>query len=245
MKRVIAIIMILVGVTCLGVGGYLNFMTGENDSDTSTKEDNGSPNNTKVNDDSLKLTDVKDYSEYSNYNLKMVASITSAGNTVQISSDGSVDAKNKIINTSLTSMGVTQYVYYDFNNQLQYYSSDNNTWEKNVNTGTNLPDFTNLITKIKSSDGVVKNDSGEYSYNSDLVVSGVNYTGVKTIAKFTNDGYLSKISYEFPNVDETIENYVITYEFSSINKVGDITIPETIVNGSVQGNVTLDISYVS
>lgn len=72
MKRVIAIIMILVGVTCLGVGGYLNFMTGENDSDTSTKEDNGSPNNTKVNDDSLKLTDVKDYSEYSNYNLKLL-----------------------------------------------------------------------------------------------------------------------------------------------------------------------------
>ena len=67
-----------------------------------------------------------------------------------------IDVKNNIIQTNTTIPNAMNYYYYDLTNKLEYYSSDNVKWEKNTNLEMVLPDFSNIIERVKSLDNVDK-----------------------------------------------------------------------------------------
>ena len=117
MKRKLAVFMILVGVVCLGGGCALMFVQDDN---VAEKTDTDVGNQEKV----ISESDLKEYTTYDNYQLQMSVSVTSENNTLETNNVSIIDVKNKIINTTITAMGTSEYIYFDLNNKIEYYSND-------------------------------------------------------------------------------------------------------------------------
>ncbi len=238
MKRKLAVFMILVGVVCLGGGCALMFVQDDN---VAEKTDTDVGNQEKV----ISESDLKEYTTYDNYQLQMSVSVTSENNTLETNNVSIIDVKNKIINTTITAMGTSEYIYFDLNNKIEYYSNDQNSWNKNVNDTMNLPDFSKIITKVKNLEGISKTGNGSYNYVTSVTTDTGTFENIPVVVTFSNDGYIKSISYDLSSTDTSLSNYVISYFFTDVNKNSDVVIPQNIIDNATAGTETTTISYIS
>lgn len=239
MKKVGVLIM-LVGFVALAGGGYL-FLTDDGDKKETSKQEN------TENKEENKITEfnestIKSYSEYTNYDLTVSLTSTTGENKIEISTNNKVDVKSNIIQTITTMSDAMSYYYYDVVNKLEYYSFDNVKWEKNTNMEMSMPDFSVIIDRVKNLNNVTKVGEGLYQLTNNIVEDGVTQENVLINVSFTSDGYLSSVSY---TINDTVSNTSTTtrYIFSSINTIGDVLIPNEIVNGAIQGSATSKIDF--
>ena len=232
------ILIMLVGLVALVGGGYL-FLTSDGDEKETPKQENKEEENkTSEFNESM----IKSYSEYANYNLTISSMATTGETTVEVNTNNRIDVKNSIIQTITVLSDVTSYYYYDITNKLEYYSSDNVKWEKNTNTTMALPDFSVIIDNVKNLNNVTKVGEGIYQLTSNIMEGDVTLQNVTINVTFTNEGYLSNISYMI--TDATTNTTVTTnYIFSSVNVVGDVLLPNEIVTGATQGSATSKIDF--
>ena len=238
MKKQLAITIFVIGLISLGVGCYLSFNIEKEDDNKTNSKDN---NDTSV---IIKEEDIKEYSMYNKYKLTVYTKAIKDENTIEVTSEDTIDTESNAIYSSLTMMGTTIYTYYDLNNGLEYFSSDNTSWSKCENLNMKLPDLTSLITKVKSLEGVTK-EKGKYTYTTDLVIGEDTYNNARIDVSFDEKGYLSKIEFDLSNNDDGYDKYTMIYEFNSINEVGNVIIPEDIVSGAVESDESHSTYYIS
>lgn len=244
-KNKLWLLISLIGIVCLGIGGYLILNDNNDLSDNETNNTSNNNQNTDNNQASGKFTvdTIKDFSSYKNFKIKITDKVSASGINIEMVTDSTVDMSNKIIKASISTLGFTEEAYYDLNNKMGYYSSDGVSWEKNINEEVELPNYSDMINKVKT-DSSIKNDgSGEFSFTTTFTEEGELYENVPVTISFDENGYLKKITYDLSNVSEEYSSFTCVYEFDSVNTVGNVTIPNNIVTGAIQGTSNTTISF--
>ncbi len=237
------VLIILVALVALAGGGYFFLTKNGDNKDTPKQQENNENKEEEINSSEFKEKTIKEYSDYTNYDLA-ISSVASTGETtIEVNTNNHIDVKNNTIQTVTTlSNGTMSYYYYDIANKLEYYSSDNVKWEKNTNAEMTLPDFSKVIEYVKTLDNVAMIGGKTYQFTSNIVEGNTTLSNVLISVTFTNDGYISNISYAVTDAT-TNTNIATNYTFSSFNKESDVVVPTEIVNGATQGAATSKIDF--
>lgn len=231
-KKTLPIIICVVGLIFLVVGGVLFFLNnntgGSGGNEPGTGQTGGG--NSDV---TFDLSIIKTFSEYKNYKINFVGEMGNDAATLKMDYIIDVDSVNKNMKVVIDMGGFKKYVYYDLNNNMHYISSDSSkVWGKNTNNRAKLPNFDGVITAIKDNHDITDEGNGVFSYKTELVVNGELYSDVDVNASFDNNGYLKNLTYDLSDSIEGVVKYILTYDFSDVNKLGDVTIPDDVINNS-------------
>lgn len=187
---------------------------------------------------------IKSYGSYGNYKLVTTASlVTKEDFKVDVVNDMSIDVKNNVIKSTITTVGLAQYFYFDIANKISYYSLDNKGWSKNSPVEMLLPDFSVLLGKVQKGTGVTKNGDNTYKFTTDVEFSGETIKDIPVTITFDNNGYISKIVYEVSSTREDAKSYNVTYELSEVGTAPNVEIPTSIIQNSTSGNEATIISF--
>ncbi len=235
-SKFLPIFMVIVGVICLGIGVFLTLTSEEDASNknSGTVEENKENNNT--------VASIKDFVDYTKYDMNATISMTSEGVTMDITENGRFDTLNNVYYSEGTVFGITVYSYYDINNHLVYSSSDKLEWEKETDNEISLPVFPGtVIGKVKTNEGVTDLGNGKYSLTMDTLElpDMEEYSGkVPTTVTFDSNGYLTEIVLDmtFVMAEDGVTSSVVTYKFSNVNSGDSVTIPDDVVTNAVESD---------
>lgn len=250
-SNTLAIIICIIGVICLGIGVFLTVTNGNsedtpvnesgNNTNNSNSNNNNNANNNNNTNTSVSLENIKNYIEYNNFEMKTTVRLVSTDMTIDMVEDGKYDALNNVYFAETSVWGMYNYEYYDINNHVIYSSEDKTVWSKETDEEIVFPTYpNNVISKVKANDGVTDLGNGSYSLNVDASVlpdmDGMS-GDVPTTATFDSNGYLTKVVFDLKSLSddtEGISEYSITLEFSNVNGVGTVSIPEDVVSGATE-----------
>lgn len=241
-SKFLPIFMCVVGVICLGIGVFLTLTS---DDDSSNKND-GTVEENKNTDKDKENTDtgmiIKDFVDYTKYDMNATISMTSEGESMELTENGRFDTLNNVYYSEASILGMTVYSYYDVNNHLIYSSSDKTAWEKETDNEISLPVFPGtVIGKVKTNEGVTDLGNGKYSLTMDTLElpDMEEYSGkVPTTVTFDSNGYLTEIVLNMTSIvaEEGITSSTMTYKFSNVNTEDSVTIPEDVINNAVESD---------
>lgn len=232
------IILIIVGLILLIVGFFLIFSKKEQDVASEggfySEEETGSDEEI-IN---ISIRNIKDFSAYKNFKVNYYEKMDST----DLSYLADIDMINKNMKVTFTMFDTSQYIYYDIFNGMHYISNDNNNWLKNVNEEVSLPNYSAIFNKIKSNVGVTSSGNGQFSFNYTFILSRTVYNNVPTVVNFDKNGFLKKISYNLSGLVSGVKEYTITYEFSNVNQLGSVEIPDDVVNNATESKYKVNIN---
>ena len=231
-NRVIALVICAVGLICLIIGVVM-FLTEGDEKETSGNEEPGvvEDNNSNY---SITVNDVKDFSEYENYNVDVTYDLASNGNEYTLNYNADVDMINSNIKATIVKADSNQYIYYDINNKMHYISDDEVAWEKNTNNKAGLPDYSSVISKVKEDSNVENRGNGQFYFETALIVSVTLYNSVPTTVTFDSNGFLKEITYDLSGMIDGMEKYIRTYKFNNVNQNGNVSIPNDVINNATE-----------
>lgn len=252
MKKKLAILIMLVGIICIGGGAFMTLTSPKEDkkpADETEKNEDKDKENSDQNEETTgnpNAATVKAYSDYTGYSITMNTSITTASGTNGVTINGVVDKTSGVISATVINETSTEYSFYDTKNAVEYYSLDNEQWSKTPNTNMTIPDFSLVIDKIKTDSTITKNESGDYSYNNSVMDGETKYENANITVTFDDNGYLLRVIYNLTSNGAVGDNlsYVITYDFSQINSIDAVSVPEEVVSGATEGTDSSTIKFI-
>lgn len=204
---------------------------------SSNSEDDGSTNDTEY------------ITTFSNYEIEIDMDITVAGITTNSFSKGRVDElhQKEYLDVTTTSMGlvsVTNKVYYDYATGMSYmtqpYGGD--VWYKSKSSSQTV-DLGVILDKLKSMKNVTKVSDNHFKVKmtSDdvkgLMASGnastATLNGDVYVDVYTENGYITKLEYDFTKLLKGFDLFTTTIKFSNYNNAGDVVIPQSVINNAV------------
>ena len=237
-KKVICIVLCIVGIVFLVLGVVLFVNKSNDDSGDGIfyEEEEGGDVEEKI---EIATRNIKEFSNYRNYSVKKSEVVGS----VSAISTADVDTINKVMNSSLNFYSSTRYIYYDLFNQMHYISDDNENWFKNENTVVSLPDYSIVINRVKSNVDVTDDGNGQFSFTSSAKVFGKLYNGIPTVVNFDKNGFLVKIKYDLSKLEEDGTESFVLHEFTNINRLGNLEIPENIIEKAIETEEVATIDF--
>lgn len=180
--------------------------------------------------------------KFDNYRMKATSTITMSGMETIAISEGVVDEKNQkqYLKTTTTVMGidVVTETYSDFNNGITYTSVPfTSTWEKS-NGASEFVDLANMMVTFEENGDVTKVSDNHYKIKmspSDIegLLSSNDTTGAISrdiyVDAYVNNGYITKLEYDFSGMISGIEKYIMVIEFFDFNNAGDVVIPNEVM----------------
>jgi len=185
---------------------------------------------------------------FNNYNIEIDMDITIAGMNTKTISKGVVDElhQKEYLDVTTTSMGlisVNNKIYYDFNSGYSYmtqpYGGD--VWWKEKNA-TQTVDLGAILEKLISMKNVTKVSDNHYKVKmtkediKGLIESGNSTTsalnGDVYVEVYTENGYITKLEYDFTELVSGFEKYTTTIKYSNYNQAGDVEIPQSIIDNA-------------
>lgn len=184
---------------------------------------------------------------FDNYNIEVTMNLKISGIESQIHSKGIVDElhQKEYLDFDTTTMGfmISNKIYYDFNTGYTYmtqpYGGD--VWWKEKGT-SQMVDLGNILNKLISMNNVTKISEDHYKVNmtnADIkgLISSANadtstIKGNVSVDVYTNNGYITKLYYDFSNLISDFEVFNTTINFSDYNQAGDVEIPQTIIENA-------------
>ena len=185
----------------------------------------------------IDVRNIRDFSEYKNFNIKYV------DHNIGVSNSVDVDIINKIMSASLTQGYITMYTYYDLSSQMHYFSSNGIDWSKNVNNQVKLPNYSSIINKVKSGAGVINKGNGQFHLTTTARLFSTVYDNVNTIVYFDNDGFLKAIAYDLSGTIVSDDTYVVSYQFSNVNQLSKVEIPNNVINSATDSSFVVGIEF--
>ncbi len=249
MKKKLAILIMLVGIICIGGGAFMTLTSPKEEQKPADENEDKDKENSDKNEGTTvnpNATSVKDYSDYTGYSITMNTSITTASGTNGVTISGVVDKTSGVISATVVNEESTKYKLYDTKNAIEYYSLDNVNWFKTSNTDMTIPDFSLVIDKIKTDSTITKNESGDYSYNNNVMDGETKYENANITVTFDDNGYLVRVIYNLTSNGAVGDNlsYAITYDFSQINSIETVSIPDEVVSGATEGTDSSTIKFI-
>lgn len=187
---------------------------------------------------------------FNNYNIKVEMNTQISETLVESISSGVVDElhQKEYLESDITTMGiitVSTKLYYDFNSGYTYmtqpYGGD--VWWK-VKGTSQLVDLGAILDKLINMKNVTKVSNNHYKVKvtkddvRGLISSGNTDTslikGDIYVEVYTENGYIVKLCYDFTNLVEGFDLFTATITFSNYDNAGDVEIPQTIINNSIE-----------
>ncbi len=184
---------------------------------------------------------------FKNYNIEVTMHTKVIGIEVESHSKGTVDElhQKEYLDSDNTTLGMTlsSKLYYDFNSGITYMTQPfgGDTWwkEKGTSQLVDLKKILNQLTTMKDVQTVSKNHYKVKMSKKDIeglmndakadtsAIKGDVYVDV-----YTENGYITKLEYDFSDMIDTMELFTATIEFSNYDKAGDVEIPQVIVDNA-------------
>ena len=175
--------------------------------------------------------------------------MTFAGITTNSISKGVVDElhQKEYLDVTTTSMGivsVSNKIYYDFVTGVSYatqpYGGD--VWYKSKDGGQ-IVDLGVILDKLKSMKNVTKISDNHFKVKmtpedvKGLMASSGNastatLSGDVYVEVYTENGYITKLEYDFTDLVKGFDLFTTTIKFSNYNKAGDVVIPDSVIKNA-------------
>lgn len=185
---------------------------------------------------------------FNNYEIEIEMDISVSGITTNSVSKGVVDElhQKEYLDVTTTSMGmvsVSNEIYTDFNTGMSYatqpYGGD--VWYKSKST-SQMVDLGVILDKLKSMKNVTEISSNHFKVKMSpndvkgLMASGnassANIKGDVYVEVYTNNGYITKLEYDFTDLVKGFDSFTSTIKFSNYNKAGDVVIPQSVIKNA-------------
>lgn len=184
---------------------------------------------------------------FNNYNIEIEMEMTVSGITTNTISKGVVDEKHQKeyldTTTSMAGISLNNKIYSDFNTGYSYttqpYGGD--AWWKDK-SATQTVDLGSILDKLISMKNVTKIDANHYKVKmtkddiAGLMNSGDANSSIISgdidVEVYTENGYITRLDYDFSKIMKGIEKYTTTIKFSNYDKAGDVEIPQSIIDNA-------------
>ena len=185
---------------------------------------------------------------FNNYNIEIEMNITAAGITTNTVSKGVMDEKHQkeYLDITTTSMGIVSLnnkIYHDFNTGYSYmtqpYGGD--VWWKDK-SASQVVDLGAFLDKLISMKNVTKIADNHYKVKmtkedvGGLIASGNASTSAISgdiyVEVYTENGYITRLEYDFTNMIKGFEKFTTTIKCSNYDTAGDVKIPQYIIDNA-------------
>lgn len=185
---------------------------------------------------------------FNNYNIEIEMDTTVAGVNTNTVSKGIIDEKHQkeYLDVTTTSMGLISLnnkIYYDFNTGYTYmtqpYGGD--VWWKEK-TVSQMVDLGNILDKLINMKNVTKVSDNYYRIKmtqndiKGLMDSGnastATISGDIYVEVYTENGYITKLEYDFTNLIQGFEKFTTTIKCSNYDAAGDVEIPQSVIDNA-------------
>lgn len=200
----------------------------------------------------VKSSDFKENSEFvttfNNYNIEIEMNMIVAGINTNTISKGVMDEQHQkeYLDVTTTSMGIISLnnkMYHDFNDGYTYmtqpYGGD--IWWKEK-SATQMVDLGVILNRLISMENVTKIDDDHYKVKmakediSGLIASSnagsATLSGDIYIEVYTENGYITKLEYDFTDLIQGFEKFTTTIKCSNYDNANDVEIPQSIIENA-------------
>lgn len=229
---------VIVVSSCIGVWAFAKFNVDENKNN----------NNNVVNNDQMNSGKIDVVTDFKNYDIEIVMITEIAGMSVESVSTGVVDQVNQVeyLEVETTSLGmitVSNKIYYDYTSGYSYatrpYGGD--VWWKEKGT-SQVVDLNALLDKLMNMKDVTLVEENHYKVKVSInELKGMMSSQDVDLSKllggvmcdvYLEDGYVTKMEYDFSELVPGADKFTTTIKFSNYNEAGDVEIPQTIIDNA-------------
>lgn len=212
-----------------------------NNNSNNTQNNNNNSNTTTNNNNDLTI-------KFDNYKIKATMVMSISGIDVTTTLSGTIDELNQkaYLEMDMSSMGmvISTETYTDYKTGYSYIKNPYmDEWVKE-NGGTQLVDLNSLLKQLKEMKNVTKVDDNHYKVEitedeiqgllstTDADASVI--TGGIVADVYTENGYITRISYDFSDMTESFDKFAMDMTIYDYNNAGTVEIPQDIIESATE-----------